>query len=144
MPNVSPSQGTGGPKIGIWRGPRGPHHHPPLSQGPPPPRAPPPPARRAPIAKDLRTKKLGTGGARHRPWGKQKNGAEEADEADVEPSSHFKEEIFDVLMDRVVKELNDRYTAVMEIDNNFGLLWKYLSMEDDDIKQMLRLCCEYF
>ena len=37
-------------------------------------------------------------------------------------------------MDRVVKELNDRYTAVMEIVNNFGLLWKYLSKEDDDIK----------
>ena len=60
--------------------------------------------------------------------------AEEYEEADAEPSSHFKEEVFDVLMDRVVKELNDRYTAVMEIDNNFGLLWKYLSMEDDDIK----------
>ena len=46
------------------------------------------------------------------------------DEADVEPSWHFKEEVFDVLMDRVVKELDDRYTTVMVIDINFGLLWK--------------------
>ena len=36
-------------------------------------------------------------------------------------------------MDRVTKELKDRYTAVMDIDNKFGLLWKYLYMTDEDI-----------
>ena len=36
-------------------------------------------------------------------------------------------------MDRVTKELKDRYTAVMDIDNKFGLLWTYISMADEDI-----------
>ena len=35
---------------------------------------------------------------------------------------HFQVVGLAVRMDMVVKELNDRYIAAMEIDNNFGLL----------------------
>ena len=60
---------------------------------------------------------------------------EEYKEEDKEktPLANFKTEVFDILMDTVIKEIKERYTVVMGIDKRFGVLWRYTSMTDEAI-----------
>ena len=43
------------------------------------------------------------------------------DEADT-PNENFKTQIFDVIFERIIQEMHERYTVVMEIDQMFGVL----------------------
>ena len=53
--------------------------------------------------------------------------------ASVAPIETFKAEVFDVLVDTVIEQMNERYTVVMELDRAFGVLWRYSSTGNEDI-----------
>ena len=74
----------------------------------------------------------------------------EMDEDDDDPDRNNdacrlnKSQVFDRLIDSLLREMKNRYDVVRSLDANFGFLWKYLSMKEEEVQaQALTFAVEY-
>ena len=72
------------------------------------------------------------------------------DEDDDDPDRNndacrlYKSQVFDRLIDSLLREMKNRYDVVRSLDANFGFLWKYLSMKEEEVQaQALTFAVEY-
>ena len=50
-----------------------------------------------------------------------------------DPYEHFKRSVFYVMIDCVIANLTTRYEAAKNLDELFGVLWKYHDMNTEDV-----------
>ena len=56
----------------------------------------------------------------------------------------YKSQVFYRLLDSLLKEMKNRYDVVRRINSNFGFLWKYQSMKEEDVQaQALTFAVDY-
>ena len=56
----------------------------------------------------------------------------------------YKSHVFDRLLDSLLMEMINRYDVVRSLDANFGFLWRYLSMKEEEVQaHALTFAVEY-